>query len=444
MGNARDFIRREVIALGIGCVANTFVPPTAVGQTRLEITEGTIRPFQIAVLPFLGDTETLRRLGLEISQVIAQDLTNSGIFRRIDPSLHMDVNGAPQEPPDFDSWQRLQADALLLGAVNAEGAGRLAVSFYLWDIAREVQISGVRYVFDSEAWRRIAHRIADATYERLVGEPGNFDTRIVYVSESGNLGARIKRIAMMDYDGANHQFLTGGENLVLTPRFAPDGTHIAYLAYKQGGPNIYLHDLSTNRDTVLGGFSGMSFSPRFSTDGETMLMTVSEDGNADIFRMDIPTRKTLRLTSGQSIDTSPSFSPDESQIVFNSDRDGSPELYVMGSMGEAPRRISYGEGRYGSHEWSPRGDMIAFTVIKGGHLQIGVMRPDGGDERLLTRSFLDEGPTWSPNGRIIMYSREDPTTDRQRLRTIDITGRIGGEIPTPLDASDPDWSSQLH
>ncbi|MEZ5823749.1 MAG: Tol-Pal system beta propeller repeat protein TolB [Geminicoccaceae bacterium] len=411
-------------------------------QLRVDITSGRVEPMPIALSPLFGASEDDASLGAAMTEIVAADLEGSGMFRVIDRLAYIQSPGELQEVPRFADWRQINAQALVSGRIDRQGANGLAVEFRLWDVFAGSQMRGLRYDGERDNWRRIAHKIADVVYERLTGDGGYFDTRIVYIAENGPATRRIKRLAIMDQDGANHRFLTDGSRLVLTPRMAPDARRVAYLVYQSPAPQIYMRDLSTDRENVLGSFRGMSFSPRFSPDGSRMLMTLASDGNSDIYAFSTSSREARRLTAGPAIDTSPTFSPDGQRIAFNSDRGGSPQLYVMDGDGDGGNtaRISFGSGHYGSPAWSPRGDLIAFTKIKGGMFHIGIMEPDGSNERLLTRSFLDEGPTWSPNGRVIMFSREDPRTDRTRLFTIDITGYNEREVPTPLDASDPDWS----
>jgi TolB protein len=306
-----------------------------------------------------------------------------------------------------------------------------------------IQLRGLRFATGADNWRRVAHKVADAVYERITGETGYFDTRIVYVAESGPATDRVKRLAIMDQDGANHDFLTDGSDLVLTPRFHPDAEDIAFLTYRGRQPQVHQLDLATGIQTKLGDFERMTFAPHFAPDGRRIAMSLAEDGNSDVYVLDLITREQRRLTDHPAIDTSPSFAPDGRRLVFNSDRAGTPQLYVMTANGSGVQRISFGSGHYGSPAWSPRGDLIAFTKIQGGQFHIGVMRPDGSDERLLTRSTLDEGPAWAPNGRVIVFTREDYGADRTRLFSIDVTGYNERELPTPLDASDPDWSSLM-
>jgi TolB protein len=319
------------------------------------------------------------------------------------------------------------------------------VEFRLWDVFAEQQMAGLAYFTAPSNWRRIAHIISDAIYKRITGEDGYFDTRVVYIAESGPHERRVKRLAIMDQDGENHRFLTDGGTLVLTPRFSPTLQEITYLSFTGGIPRVYIRNIDTGQQEVIGEFPGMTFAPRFSPDGEKLIISMAMDGNSELYTIDLRTRAKKRLTNSSAIDTSPSYSPDGRQIVFNSDRGGSQQLYVMDADGTKVRRISHGNGRYATPVWSPRGDLIAFTKIQEGKFYIGVMRPDGSGERLLTEGYHVEAPTWAPNGRVLMFFRQEPIRKDgggggSRLYSIDLTGRNEREIPTPLDASDPAWS----
>jgi TolB protein len=415
----------------------------AVAQLELDITEGVVEPLPVAVAEFSGTTPAERALGRDIANVVQADLARSGLFRPLDRRAFIQSPEELRTLPRFADWRQINAQALVTGNVQSGADGQVIVEFRLWDVFAGAQIRGLRLATGSDQWRRIAHKIADAIYERLTGESGYFDTRIVYVAETGPAENRIKRLAIMDQDGANHEFLTRGEDLVLTPVLDPAVRNLAYMRYASTQPQIYLRELASGRERAIGRFNGMTFAPAFSRDGRSIALTLAQNGNSDLYLVDVGSDGASRITSHPAIDTSPSFSPDGSRIVFNSDRAGSPQLYVMPARGGDARRISFGSGRYGSPAWSPRGDLIAFTKILDGAFHIGVMRPDGSDERLLTRSAFDEGPTWSPNGRVIMFSRKDPRSGRTRLRSIDFTGYNEREIPTPVDASDPDWSNIL-
>ena len=411
---------------------------------ELDITEGVVEPLPIAISPFYGDSAEASARGAQIANLVEADLARSGLFRPLDRRAFIQSPAELQSLPRFADWRQINAQALVTGQVTGGAeAGPMVVEFRLFDVFAGSQLTGLRFETEGARWRRVAHKIADAVYARITGEPGYFDTRIVYVAESGPATDRVKRLAIMDQDGANHEFLTDGGDLVLTPRFNPAGNEIAYMAFRGPHPQVVLRNLASGRESPVGSFDAMTSAPRFAPDGRTMVLTVSQDGNSDLFLVDPATGAARRLTNHPAIDTSAAFSPDGDEIVFNSDRAGTPQLYVMSLDGTGLRRISFGGGNYGSPVWSPRGDLIAFTKIEGGYFHIGVMRPDGSDERLLTRSTRDESPTFAPNGRVIMFTRSDVRTGQTRLYSIDVTGSNERPVPTPIDGSDPDWSGLL-
>jgi TolB protein len=411
-------------------------PPLARAEIEVNVNRGDVQPLPIAIPAFAGEQ------GGDIAQVISANLQRSGLFRPLDPAsfLEHDLNLAIQ--PAFASWKQINAQALVNGQSSLVG-GQLQVGFRLWDVFAEQQLQGQQFTASPENWRRIAHKISDAVYERLTGEKGYFDTRVVFVAESGGRGGRTKKLAIMDQDGANPSYLTDGSTIVMTPRFSSNSQEITYMTLRPEGSSIYLLNLDTTRRESLGDFQGQMFAPRFSPDGTKVAFSVARGGNSDVFVMDLRSRQTARLTSDPAIDTSPSFSPNGAQIVFNSDRSGTPELYIMGADGSNPRRISFGQGKYTTPVWSPTGEFIAFTKQTGGEFHIGVMKPDGTDERLLTSSYLDEGPTWAPNGRVIMFTRESAGSG-SKLWTVDVTGRVLQPVPYPGAASDPAWSPLLN
>jgi TolB protein len=422
------------------------LPVTASAALKIDITKGNVDPLPISVTDLTAPDAATSTIGRDISGVIAANLERSGLFRPISSSAFIETITNGDAVPRFADWRQINSQALITGTVTQVGPDRLRVSFRLWDALAEVQVAGKEYNTYTRNWRRVAHLMSDEIYKRLTGESGYFDTRIVYVAESGPATRRIKRLAIMDQDGENHKYLTDGGILVLTPRFSPNTQEILYMSYAGSQPRVFLRDLQTGREESLGRFNGMSFAPRFNYDGSRMLMSIAQGGTTSIFEMDLRSRQMRRLTQGPGIDTSPSYSPDGSRIVFNSDRGGSQQLYTMDGNGGNVQRISFGEGRYGTPVWSPRQDLIAFTKMHRGSFYIGVMRPDGAGERLLTQSWLDEGPSWAPNGRVLIFSREFPggsSGNRSRLYSIDITGYNLREVMTPTDASDPAWSPLL-
>ena len=425
---------RLALAL-IAVFALVVVAAPARAEIEVNVNRGDVQPLPIAIPPFGGPQ------GPDIAGVISANLQRSGLFRPLDPSSFVEHDLDPAVQPRFPLWKQINAQALLNGQVTQQG-GQLRVAFRLWDVNAEQQLLGLEFTSTPDNWRRIAHKISDAVYERLTGEKGYFDTRVVFVAESGGRGAKVKRLAIMDQDGANPSYLTDGSFIVMTPRFSSTSQEITYMALRPQGSSVYLFNLETGRRESLGQFPGMVFAPRFSPDGSKVAFSVEHAGNSDVYVMDLHNRASVRLTSDPAIDTSPSFSPDGRSIVFNSDRSGSPQLYVMGADGSNPHRISFGDGRYTTPVWSPTGEYIAFTKQTGGEFHIGVMKPDGSDERILTSSYLDEGPTWAPNGRVLMFARE-AANGASRLWTVDVTGRILQPVPYPLGGSDPAWSPLL-
>lgn len=412
------------------------------GPLRIEITEGVIEPLPFALPVFQAETSDAGSFAQQISAVIAADLTGTGLFREIAPSAFISTVSDFNAPIQYADWRAINAQALITGAVAVQG-GQITVKFRLYDVFSNAEMGdGLQFTASTDGWRRTAHKVADAVYSRITGEGGYFDSRVVYVSETGPKDARQKRLAIMDYDGANVQYLTDSSAIVLAPRFSPDGSRILYTSYETGFPRIYVLDLGSVQRRALESQEGsMSFSPRFAPDGQTIVYSLSQGGNTDIYTMNINGGGVSRLTSAPSIETAPSFSPDGRQIVFESDRSGSQQIYIMPAGGGEARRISSGAGRYGTPVWSPRGDLIAFTKQNAGRFHIGVMRTDGSEERLLTASFLDEGPTWAPNGRVIMFTRETQGEQgRSTLYSVDITGRNLRPVRTPEGGSDPSWS----
>ena len=413
------------------------------GNQQPEITVDRARtaPIPIAI-PNLTGTQ----LGADIAGVITNNLGRSGLFRPINAAAQIGADNG--DAPNFQNWKALGAQALVTGKVDG-GGNAVRVEFRLWDVLPGQQIQGTAYTTTQANWRRIAHIISDVIYERLLGEKGYFDTRVVYIAGTGPRDKRIKRLAIMDQDGENNRFLTDGSWLALTPRFHPTRDQIVFMSFNNNKPRVYTFDLGTARQSVLGDFEGMTFAPRFAPDGNTIVMSVSRGGGSDIVSVGLGGGGTRRLTNSGAIDTSPCYSPDGAQIVFNSDRGGDQQLYVMDAGGGGVRRISFGRGRYATPVWSPRGDLIAFTRLTGGTFAIGVMRPDGSGERILSESFSVEGPTFAPNGRVLMFYRETPARDSRgngfssRLVSIDITGFNERPITTPTDASDPAWSPLL-
>lgn len=416
----------------------------AKAELQLDLRSGVVEPMPVAVSKFYSDGGDAQGLAQKIPQLIKRNLESSGLFKPVNENAFIQsADSMERDGIRFGEWRAINTQALVTGKVTRAN-GRTRVEFRLWDVFSQKQLTGTAYTTEPDNWRRIAHIISDEIYKRLTGEDGYFDTRIVYISESGSPQRRIKRLAIMDQDGENHKYLTDGSKLVLTPRFSPVKQMITYMSYGKRGPVVYLYNINTGRHEPLGNFPGMTFAPRFSPDGNKVVMSLAKNGNTDLYTMDLNNKRLTRITKNSAIDTSPSYSPDGKRIVFESDRGGSQQLYTVNNDGSNAQRITFGKGRYANPVWSPRGDLIAFTRIYQGKFYIGVIRPDGSGERLITNAYHVEGPSWSPNGRVLTYFKERPVgpggNQRQaKLYTIDITGYNEKWLQTPRDGSDPAW-----
>jgi TolB protein len=444
ISHKRAISRRSVLVAGgaAAALAGLRIAP-ARAALHIPVERGNVQPMPIAIPEFIagspGDVEMART----VTQVITSDLGRSGLFAPIDPAAYIERIANFDAVPRFADWRAINAQALVVGRVARQGDGRLRAEFRLWDVLGGQPQDGKQYQATPDNIRRIGHIISDQIYERLTGEKGYFDSRVVFIDETGPRERRVKRLTMMDQDGANARYLTRGEDLVLTPRFSPASQEITYMSYGQGDPRVYLLNIESGQREVVGNFPGMTFAPRFSPDGGNVIMSLQRGGNSNIFVMNLGSKAITRLTDSAAIDTSPSYAPDASRICFESDRGGRQQIYVMAASGGNPQRISFGEGSYSTPVWSPRGDVIAFTKQSGGQFAIGVINPDGSGERILTSGYHNEGPTFAPNGRVLMFFRDPGGNTGPALYTIDLTGRNEQKVPTPSYASDPAWSPLL-
>ena len=432
------------------------IPKISFGLIEVDITRGNLDPLPIAVSPLFVESKSVKEfqnllkkenIGEDISSVVESNLKSSGLFNPLKKEAFLQKPDIAHLKPRFEDWSLIKAQALITGEVKYENE-KLRVEFRLWDVLAGKEMMALAFTTVPDNWRRVGHIITDKVYQRLTGEKGYFDTRIIYVSEEGPKINRVKKLAIMDQDGFNTKYLTLGNELVLTPRFNPTNQMVTYLSYFKNLPRVYLLDIETGVQEVVGDFPGMTFAPRFSPDGKKIIMSFAKDGNSEIYTMDLENRIVEKITNHPSIDTSPSFSPDGKYICFNSDRSGYQQIYVMKSDGTKVKRISFGKGLYGTPVWSPRGDLIAFTKLHKGKFYIGVMRVDGSGERLLTENYYQEAPSWSPNGRVLIFYRETKSDSEgkgfsAKLWSIDLTGYNERLVNTETDASDPSWSSLL-
>ena len=423
-----------------------FISFSARSELRIDITQGNLNPIPVAILEFNSSNSESREISSNINIVISNNLERSGLFSILPKKIFFNTSLPFEKKPIFEDWKITTAQGLVHGKLNLRNE-KIDIEFRLWDVLSQKQMVAQKLSTEKSNWRRIAHVISDIIYQRITGESGYFDSRIVYISESGPKSNRKKRLAIIDQDGANHKFLTDGSYLALTPRFSPAAQEVAYLSYNNTVPRIFLLDLNTGKQKILGDFPGMTFSPRYSPDGKKLVMSLAKNGNTDIYEMNLETLKMKRLTFYDGIDTAPSYSPDGDFITFESDRSGSQKIYIMNLKTKKVKRISFGKGKYATPVWSPRGDLIAFTKLLGGEFYIGVMYADGKGERVVYKSYLVEGPSWSPNGRVIAFYNQSKFSggkiSNPKVKMIDLTGINLRELVTPSDASDPAWSGLL-
>jgi TolB protein len=444
---ARLLSRRRLLAATGGAAAAAFVAgrvTPAAAVLKLDVTQGTPQPIPIAIPDFVaGGGPEEGAPGREVNQVITNNLRRSGLFQPLDQASFIERIQTIDANPRFQDWRVINAQALVTGRIGRVPDGRFKVEYRLWDVFAGTYLNGQQFFGQPDNMRRIAHIISDQIYERITGEKGYFDSRVVFVDETGPKDRRVKRLAIMDQDGANVRYLTSGEDLVLTPRFNPTSQEVTYMSYGRGEPRVLLLNVETRQREIVGDFPGMTFSPRFSPEGQRVVMSLQQGGNANIFVMDLRSRRTTRLTDTPAIDTAPSYSPDGRSIVFESDRGGGQQIYIMSADGSGQRRLSFGQGSYSTPVWSPRGDIVAFTKRGAGSFAIGVMRTDGSGERILTEGYHNEGPTWAPNGRVLMFFRDPGGNAGPQLFTVDLTGYNEQRVQTPSYASDPAWSPLL-
>ena len=435
----------RLLGLAALCLGLTSAQLAAQTEPHITFSDPVIEPMPYAVPDFVAENAEAAQVARDLARVVADDLTGTGLFREIPAAAYISGILDFKAPISYADWQAINAQVLITGAVEASG-GVLTVKFKLFDVASGQALGeGLKFSGPASIWRRMAHKVADAAYSRITGEGPYFDSLVAFVSESGPKDARQKRLALMDYDGANVRYLTDSASIVLAPRFSPNGDRMLFTSYATGFPRIYVMNMSDLSTRVLDEQPGsMTFAPRFAPDGRTVVFSLERDGNSDLYTLNIDSGALTQLTNSPSIETAPSFSPDGSQIVFESDRSGAQQIYVMPATGGEPTRVSSGKGRYGTPVWSPRGDLIAFTKMADGRFYIGVIRSDSSEERLLTASFLDEGPTWAPNGRVLMFTREsEGATGSAMLFSVDVSGRNLHQVLTPGPASDPAWSPLL-
>ncbi|HSQ97167.1 MAG TPA: hypothetical protein VLL98_00420 [Rickettsiales bacterium] len=373
--------------------------------------------------------------------------SNSNIFKsdnnnNIEKLSSIDLNSLV-----MSKYNKSSFDAVMSGFLEVNSSGQVELKIRLWDILDQRELFYKSYIIDETNWKKISDIISDMVFEFLTGEvSGHFDSKIIFVSESGSPKNRQKRIAMMDFDGSNLQYITNGTNLVLTPIFSKyNKDEIIYLEYKNKKPHIFKLNLSNKKLILIGNIAEMTFAPNFNPSGlNEIIFSGTNDGYSNIYKLNFDEGKIRQLTYDKAISTAPSWSPDAEKIVFVSDKTGVRKLYVMDKNGSNIEMISKGRGIYDKPSWSPDGKLISFVKMEKGEFSIGLMTPDGDSERSIMNAYLVEGIKWSPNGRYLIYSKQEGPFGKASIPsiyTIDILTGIEYKIPTPKNqgATDPDW-----
>jgi TolB protein len=418
------------------------ISSTALAQStlRVDITQGVGSPLILTVPDapsgVIAGVADGSDAGTALSSIVRNDLASVGLYRLISSKVDLSAGGAFSLLP----FQKLGAQALVVGRASAGGNGLLSFECSLFDVFGTRRELYRRILVTPQQWRRAAHKCADLVFEHTTGDQGHFDTRIVMVAETGPKIVRTTALSAIDYDGANPQQLTQGSQLVAMPRYSPDGRSIAFMAYLGGMPRILVADLTSGQSIPLELPAGVPFAPRFSPDSRKLVLAIAREEDSDIYEIDLASRAIVQLTDDPGMDISPSYSPDGQRIVFESTRSGQQQLYVMNADGGKATRISFGAGRYGSPVWSPRGDFIAFTRVNGNSMQIGVMRSDGTRERILTNGSLDESPSWDLAGRTILFQHGLGGDLPPEIWTVDLTGKVKHRVMAEIGGSDPYWS----
>ncbi|GHU15171.1 protein TolB [Alphaproteobacteria bacterium] len=432
--------------LAIACVSGVCADSPKV---TIDINKGVMKPVSIAIDVFDPFNLLMKD---QFFGVVQNDLQGTYLFRSISPKAFMQNLKGSKDTPRFSVWKTINAQYLASIDVNLEG-NMLHVSLALYDVLSETRVELLTLSGGIDNWRQMAHIVSNKIYERITGEAGYFDTKIMHVSvQNKPKGEKSYRLAIMDQDGYAHKYLTDGSTIVLTPRISPNGKECSFFGYREKVVNgrrvplsasVYRLNLSKpSRPQLFANFKGMTYAPRYSPDGRLLIFSLSDRGSSSIYTLNMATKEIKRITRGRCIDTSPCYSPDGQHIVFNSDRGGTQQLYIMDSDGSNVKRLSFSKGRYATPVWSPRGDWIAFARFGNGAFNIGIIRPDGSEERMLTSGYLTEGPSWSPNGRVIIFSHQD-YSKREKIYSVDVTGYNRHEVQTPFDAIDPEWSKNI-
>ena len=410
----------------------------AQSELIIRITQGTSKQTPIAIVPFELDVDSNENF-LDIPNIITKNLERSGRFKAI-PREDMLQKPSTGADVDFDDWNILGIEALVVGRITQIGNDQYSIQFQLFDIFRGEQILGYRMSANQSSFKYVAHRIADMIFEKITGIKGVFSTQVAYVTADGNSNDRFYKLVISDSDGDNERIILESNDPIMSPAWSPDSRQLAYVSFEGNLSSIFIQTLRTGNRRKISDRIGINGSPAFSPDGRKLVLTLSNtDGNLDIHTLDLTTRKISRLTTNRSIDTEGTWSPDGSEIYFTSDRGGSPQIYKISSVGGAPSRITF-EGNYNARpRLSPDGKKLAMVHLRNGKYQIGIIDIEKGSLLVLSTGSQDESPSFSPNSDTLIYATRQ--NGLGFLETVTADGLIRQRLASQLgNVREPVWS----
>ena len=403
------------------------VASAAYAQLSIEITGAGANRLPVAIADFTGE----RIVSQALTSVVRADLERSGLFRLVDTTGQTVADSASV---NFDEWKTRGADALVAGNVVPAADSRYETRYRLYDVPKQASLASQGYTHNSGQLRATAHRIADAVYEKLTGEPGIFSTRIAYVVKS--TGRFELQIA--DADGSNAQTALASREPIISPTWSPDGNKLAYVSFEAKKPVVYVHDLASGRRHVAANFKGSNSAPAWSPDGKRLAVVLTKDGSSQLYIVNADGSGVTRVATSAGIDTEPQFSPDGQAIYFTSDRGGSPQIYRLPVTGGEAQRVTF-DGSYNvTPRPSPDGKSLAYVARNGGRFQLTLMDLATRQNQILTDSAKDESPSFAPNGRMIIYATE--VGGRGVLAAVSADGRIKQRLSVQAaDVREPSW-----
>lgn len=398
----------------------------AYAQLRVEVSGVGSTQIPIAIASFADEALTPQ----QITSIIKDDLTRSGYFRLIDVGTVI----TETSPVNFDNWKSRGAEALVVGSVQKLSDGRFDVRYKLLDTIKSSTLSGFAMATPPANTRLTAHKIADDIYEKLIGVRGAFSTRIAYVTKAGNEF----RLEVADADGDGTQVALRSNEPIISPAWSPDGTKVAYVSFEAKKPVIYVQNLITRERTVIANYKGSNSAPAWSPDGSKLAISLSRDGLTQIYQVNANGTGLQRLTQTSGIDTEPQFSADGQYIYFLSDRSGGPQIYRMSAAGGDAKRVTFGGSYNITPRISPDGKILAFISRREGKFQLYSLDLASGQEQRLSDTVKDESPSFSPNGRYIMYATESGR--RGSLAVVSVDGRVKQKLTVQAgDIREPTW-----